>query len=110
MLSTHVLDVATGVPAEGIPVVLYRIDGERRRIDAAKTDADGRVPAPFGGTLEPGAYEIVFSVAAYFAARTSQGGAFYDEIPVRFRVESASAKYHIPLLLAPWGYSTYRGS
>lgn len=110
MLSTHVLDVAMGVPAEGIAVTLYRIDGEHRRIAAAKTDADGRVPVPFGGALEPGTYEIVFAVGAYFAIRKEQGGAFYDEIPVRFRVESATAKYHIPLLLAPWGYSTYRGS
>lgn len=110
MLSTHVLDLAMGVPAEGIAVTLYRIDGERRRIAGAKTDADGRVAAPFGGALEPGAYEIVFSVGSYFAIRKEQGGAFYDEIPVRFRIESAGAKYHVPLLLSPWGYSTYRGS
>ena len=110
MLSTHVLDVAAGLPAEGIAVTLCRIDGERQRIAAATTDADGRVPAPFGGTLKPGRYEIVFSVGAYFAHRNAQGGAFYDEIPVRFVVESSAATYHVPLLLAPWGYSTYRGS
>ncbi|MBC5811156.1 MAG: hydroxyisourate hydrolase [Candidatus Eremiobacteraeota bacterium] len=110
MLSTHILDVAAGAPAEGIAVTLYRVDGERRRIAGAKTDADGRIPAPFGGALEPGTYEIVFAVGSYFAVRKQLGGAFYDEIPVRFRIESRNAKYHVPLLLAPWGYSTYRGS
>jgi len=110
MLSTHVLDVAAGLPAEGIAVTLYRIDGARHRVATAKTDADGRVPSPFGGALHPGTYEIVFAVGAYFAHRNAQSGAFYDEIPVRFVVESADATYHVPLLLAPWGYSTYRGS
>ena len=110
MLSTHVLDVATGAPAEGIAVTLYRVDGGRQRIATAKTDADGRIAAPFGGSLEAGTYEIVFAVGSYFAVRKQLGGAFYDEIPVRFRIESATAKYHVPLLLAPWGYSTYRGS
>lgn len=110
MLSTHVLDVAAGLPAEGIAVTLYRIDDARHRVAAAKTDADGRVPSPFGGALEPGTYEIVFAVGAYFVHRGERRGSFYDEIPVRFVVESATATYHVPLLLAPWGYSTYRGS
>ncbi|MDQ2681449.1 MAG: hydroxyisourate hydrolase [Candidatus Eremiobacteraeota bacterium] len=103
MLSTHVLDLGRGASAVGVPVALYRIDTHGRTLIAqAHTDADGRVGAPFGGKLTAGRYELVFSV----------GGAeqFYDEIAVRFYIEPGSTRCHIPLLLSPYGYSTYRGS
>jgi 5-hydroxyisourate hydrolase len=108
-LSTHVLDISRGKPAAAITVVLYAIDGENRReLARAQTNTDGRITSPFGGDLEPGDYELEFHAGSYFTA----GGehAFYDRVPVRFRIDAAAAHYHVPLLLSPWGYSTYRGS
>jgi hydroxyisourate hydrolase len=108
-LTTHVLDVSEGTPAPGILVRLYRVDGEARTLLAtATTNADGRTDAPLGAALEPGIYELSFSVASYFAHREQTS--FYDEIAIRFRIEETVRHYHVPLLLSPWGYSTYRGS
>jgi 5-hydroxyisourate hydrolase len=108
-LSTHVLDVARGVPGIGIDAALFAVgeDG-MREIARATTDADGRIPAPFGGELAPGVYELRFYVGEYFEELETLS--MYDEIPVRFTVADAGRHYHIPLLLSPWGYSTYRGS
>lgn len=108
-VSTHVLDVARGRPAEGIVVGLFALDeGHRRHVATAHTNADGRTEKPLASDLAPGAYELLFAVADYF---TREGaGAFFDAIPVRFRIDDAAARYHVPLLLSPWGYSTYRGS
>jgi len=109
MLSTHVLDTSTGQPAARISVMLFSVDGNvRTHVATSVTNADGRTPAPLTDILTPGMYELIFSVAPYFAARNVP--AFYDEITVRFHVDDAKGKYHVPLLLAPWGYSTYRGS
>jgi len=107
-LSTHVLDVGRGVPAAGIAVTLSHVVGETH-IELARgtTDGDGRIVAPFGGELQSGEYELVFGAGAYLRARGTPS--FYDDIPVRFIV-SEQRHYHVPLLLAPWGYSTYRGS
>lgn len=109
-LSTHVLDITTGHPAADVAVSLSRVDdrGERTAIASARTDADGRIAAPFGGELVRGAYELSFAAGAYYAHRDV--ASFYAEIPVRFRIEDPAARYHVPLLLSPWGYSTYRGS
>lgn len=108
-LSTHVLDVARGAPAAGIPVRLYALDGEQRRLVAeALTNADGRTDAPLATSIAPGTYELVFAVGRYFARAGTV--AFFDEIPVRFTITDADGSYHVPLLLSPWGYSTYRGS
>ncbi|WP_217922769.1 hydroxyisourate hydrolase [Miltoncostaea oceani] len=101
-ITTHVLDTARGAPAAGIPVALRR-DGAV--VATAVTNADGRTDAPLHEGLEPGAYEITFSVGAYLA-----GEGFLDEVPVRFRVDDPSAHHHVPLLLSPWSYTTYRGS
>lgn len=113
-LSTHVLDVADGIPAREVEVTLSRCEGEdRHEIARARTNGDGRIEAPFGGELSEGEYEMTFRAGEYFArCRTP---AFYDRITVRFRIENAQGfrepqHYHVPLLLAPWGYSTYRGS
>ena len=106
-LSTHVLDTALGKPAEGIQVTLER-DG--RVLGSAVTDADGRVRDLIAKDppLPEGSYRLIFSVADYFkqAARES----FWSDIVVQFTIASGSAHYHVPLLLSPFGYTTYRGS
>ncbi len=108
MISTHVLDTSRGEPAAGVTVQLFRIDGEERMpIATGQTDADGRIAPIFGGELQPGTYVLLFSAGAYF--RATGVATFFDEIPVRFVIERGARKYHIPLLLAPFGYSTYRG-
>lgn len=105
-LSTHVLDLRSGHPAAGIPVTLLK-DGAL--IGAGVTDADGR-HADFlsGGDLEPGRYQLNFDVTDYFAARSLD--TFYETIPIVFLVQDPPRHYHVPLLLSPYGYSTYRGS
>ena len=113
-LTTHVLDTARGCPAEGITIALYRIDGEARDlITQAVTNADGRTDAPIlpDGDFKPGRYELVFFAGDYLRA-TGQAGAdplFLDQVPIRFGM-SEGDHYHVPLLLSPYGYSTYRGS
>ncbi len=105
MLSTHVLDISRGRPASGIGVELYRLHSSARTLVAqAATDGDGRIAAPFGGTLEPGVYELCFRVAEYYE------DCFFELIPIRFRITERGGKYHVPLLLSPYGYTTYRGS
>lgn len=104
-LSTHVLDLSRGTPAAGLEVALYRLDGDARaELARSHTNSDGRIAAPFGGELAPGEYELEFGAGAYFS-----GNAFFDRVPVRFRIDG-ERHYHVPLLLSPWGYSTYRGS
>ena len=99
VLSTHVLDTSRGTPAAGIAVTLLSPGDEA--IGAATTDADGRARL---GELGPGTHRLVFAVGDYLGPE-----AFYDDITVTFRVAS-EAKLHVPLLLSPFGYSTYRGS
>jgi 5-hydroxyisourate hydrolase len=116
MISTHVLDTARGRPAAGVQVTLEAMDGSRadggsgREIARASTDADGRVRelAAGGAALGPGRYRIRFDTAAYFSALGTE--AFYPEVSVVFVIDDASQHYHVPLLLSPFGYSTYRGS
>ena len=107
-LTTHVLDLARGTPAAGISVGLFTLEGlERKLLAVAVTNADGRTDAPLGTALAPGHYELVFAVMDYF--ERDGVASFFDEIPVRF-VIGDGARYHVPLLLSPWSYSTYRGS
>jgi 5-hydroxyisourate hydrolase len=114
-LSTHVLDTANGCPASGVRVDVYRIDGGRRApVNSTVTDANGRVPVllPSGRELSAGIFELDFAVGEYFAALgvAKADPAFLGVVTVRFGVYDASAHYHVPLLVSPFGYSTYRGS
>jgi 5-hydroxyisourate hydrolase len=114
-LTTHVLDTARGRPAPGMEVELWFLQGEDRKyLKTVHTDADGRTGEPLleAEELLPGAYELVFSVGAYFAGQPVEVSAppFLDRVPVRFGVADAEAHYHVPLLVSPWSYSTYRGS
>jgi 5-hydroxyisourate hydrolase len=102
-LSTHVLDTARGRPAKGVTVRLYGFDGDLRNTVA--TDGDGR--AVLSESLAPGVYELVFSIGAYFG--TGPNG-FLNEVVVRFTIDESESKYHVPLLISPYGYTTYRGS
>lgn len=113
-ITTHVLDVARGKPAEGVPVELERqsAGGAWTRLGAGATDADGRCKTlfPAGAPLEPATYAIRFDTAAYFA-KIGLTDAFYPEARIVFTVRAgAGSHFHVPLLLAPFGYSTYRGS
>lgn len=107
-ISTHVLDTALGLPAEGIRVILQQSDGEA--VGVGVTDADGRVRDLLDpdARLESGEYRLTFQVAAYF--ERTQRDSFYTEIGIDFKVGAGSTHYHVPLLLSPFGYSTYRGS
>ena len=113
-LTTHVLDTARGCPGAGIRVVLYRVTGDARdRVVEAVTNADGRTDTPIlpEAGFATGTYELVFFAGDYLRA-TGQAGAdplFLDQVPIRFGMAGA-AHYHVPLLLSPYGYSTYRGS
>jgi 5-hydroxyisourate hydrolase len=113
-LTTHVLDTARGKPAAGITIALYRVTGNsHRKIAETVTNADGRTDAPLlqDAGLTEGHYELIFFAGDYLRA-TGQGDGilFLDQIPIRFGVPDASQHYHVPLLLSPFGYSTYRGS
>jgi 5-hydroxyisourate hydrolase len=111
-LTTHVLDTASGKPAAGVRVVLRR-PGEASVLAEATTNADGRVDKPLldGAALAPGTYEIAFHVGDYFLTQGAAiaDPAFLSVVPVRFTA-AAGRDYHLPLLISPYGYSTYRGS
>lgn len=113
-LTTHVLDTARGCPAEGIPITLYRVSGNsHRKIAESVTNADGRTDGPIlpQDAFKPGTYELIFHCGDYLR-RLDQAHSdplFLDQIPIRFGM-SEEAHYHVPLLLSPFGYSTYRGS
>lgn len=113
-LTTHVLDTANGKPGAGIALTVFRLDGERRELIRTVTNSDGRCDRPLleGDALERGRYEIVFAAGDYFRA-LGQGLAeplFVDEVVLRFGVADTGQHYHVPLLVSPWSYSTYRGS
>ena len=114
-LTTHVLDTARGVPAEGLTITLYRLEGDARVKLAEKvTNADGRTDGPIlpAEDFAVGQYELVFAAGGYLRATGQAGEAplFLDDVPIRFGMSDAEAHYHVPLLLSPYGYSTYRGS
>ncbi len=113
-LTTHVLDTARGCPASGISITLFRLDGgARQEIAQAVTNADGRTDAPIlpQAAFQTGQYELVFHCGAYLRAQadTLPDPLFLEDVPIRFGMAEA-AHFHVPLLLSPFGYSTYRGS
>ena len=113
-LTTHVLDTARGCPAAGVGVTLYRLDPERQMIAQSTTNADGRLDAPIleDPDFRAGVYELVFGAGAYFQSADVDmpNPPFVDEVVIRFGIADADAHYHVPLLVSPWSYSTYRGS
>jgi 2-oxo-4-hydroxy-4-carboxy-5-ureidoimidazoline decarboxylase len=114
-LTTHVLDTASGCPAFGLPITLWRLEGEERSLlGSFVTNADGRLdgPALAGEALVSGTYEWVFDCGVYFArsGQTTAAPPFLDRVPLRFSIGDPEAHYHVPLLVSPWSYSTYRGS
>ena len=111
-ITTHVLDTSRGRPASGVPVRLERREGggSWKVLSSSKTDADGRARdlLPEGSRLEKAVYRLVFDTAAYFTSIKTQG--FYPEVAVLFEIKEPGQHHHVPLLLSPYGYSTYRGS
>jgi 5-hydroxyisourate hydrolase len=105
-LTTHVLDTARGCPAAKMTIELWSTD-KSKLLKTVQTNSDGRTDAPLLAENEmvAGSYELVFYVGDYFNERK-----FLDRVPVRFVISDAAAKYHVPLLVSPWAYSTYRGS
>ncbi len=107
-LTTHVLDVARGIPAAGMAIELWSVTADRRELLAkAVTNSNGRTDGPLlaPDLVLPGEYELVFCVGDYFG---TEKGAFLDRVPVRFGLSEGT--YHVPLLCSPWSYTTYRGS
>jgi len=114
-LTTHVLDTARGVPAAGMAIDLFLLEGETRtHIRSMTTNSDGRTDSQIlpAGEFATGTYELVFHAGAYLDATGTppEDPRFLDVIPIRFGVSDAQSHYHVPLLLSPFGYSTYRGS
>ncbi len=113
-LTTHVLDTAHGRPAAGMRIELFAAGRERGPLVSMRTDADGRCPGPLleGAGLEAGVYELVFHIGTYFrdAGAALSDPPFLDVVTVRFGVADADGHYHVPLLVSPFGYTTYRGS
>ena len=118
-LTTHVLDIAHGCPGKGIEIELWRIQSgsngeEKNLLKTTTTNHDGRTDEPLlvGEEFAPGVYELVFKVGDYFASREENlpNIPFLDSIPVRFGIVEDKSHYHVPLLVSPWSYSTYRGS
>lgn len=112
-LTTHVLDTANGHPARGMTIDLYRIEGDEAVLEKSViTNDDGRCDGPLleGEGLSVGAYRLCFHVGDYFSRISGLPVGFLDVIPVDFRVGDAASHYHVPLLVSPFSYSTYRGS
>jgi 5-hydroxyisourate hydrolase len=113
-LSTHVLDLTAGRPAAGIRIDLIRLTPAPSRLKSVVTNADGRTDAPLieGPEMATGIYQLEFHVGAYFSGTGAQAAdvPFLDVVPVRFGISDPAASYHVPLLVTPWAYNTYRGS
>ncbi|KAE8762596.1 hydroxyisourate hydrolase [Georgenia thermotolerans] len=108
-ITTHVLDAVAGVPAAGVGLTLSRHAGDGlAEVATGRTDADGRNRELGPAVLEPGTYRLVFATGEYFAAAGRP--TFYPEVTIDFRVEEGQGHYHVPILLSPFAYSTYRGS
>lgn len=110
-LSTHVLDLTRGAPAAGMEVELWSLTETPTQLKVVTTNADGRTDEPLlaGGEMRAGDYQLVFKIKDYFAQRGVET-TFFVYAAIFFRIEDATASYHVPLLCTPWAYSTYRGS
>ena len=113
-LSTHVLDTMHGQPAEGVELELYSLSPKHKLIKKLTTNADGRTDELLlsEDEMEIGQYEIVFHTQAYFKSKNVKlnDPTFLDDVPIRFSITNKDDNYHVPLLLSPWSYSTYKGS
>lgn len=113
-LTTHVLDLSHGQPGQGICVELFACTPDRRLLKTATTNHDGRIDSPLleGESLQAGTYELVFHAGDYFRRRgmSLPEPPFVDQVVLRFGIADPAAHYHVPLLVSPWTYSTYRGS
>jgi 5-hydroxyisourate hydrolase len=116
-LTTHVLDTAQGKPAQNMKIELWRVEPlskQKMLLKSVRSNLDGRTDSPllFERTVHRGCYELLFSVGDYFAQYILPVGdpPFLDEVPIRFNIADVTAHYHVPLLVSPWSYSTYRGS
>lgn len=110
-LTTHVLDTAHGCPAAGMQIDLFALEGTaRRHLVGMRTNSDGRTDSPIlpAADFAIGRYELVFQVGAYFGRADSPR--FLDDVPIRFGINDAASHYHVPLLVSPFSFSTYRGS
>ena len=114
ILSTHVLDTYHGTPAAGVAVELARVGGAREVLVRTQTNADGRCAEPLlnGNSMQAGQYELSFDVEAYYRGKGVKlpQPAFLSTVVIRIGIADAEARYHVPLLMSPWSYSTYRGS
>jgi len=113
-LTTHVLDTANGRPGAAMRIELFAVAPERRLLVSAETNADGRCEAPLleGSDFKSGTYELIFGAGGYFRSIGTElaDPPFVDDVVIRFGIADADAHYHVPLLVSPWSYSTYRGS
>ena len=112
-LTTHCLDTFSGKPAKGIKVDVYLVSGKREKINSTILNNNGRSDKPLveGANFKEGQYELIFSVGDYFKNITNLPQTpFLDEVIIRFGVSEPNEHYHVPLLVSPWSYSTYRGS
>ena len=113
-LTTHVLDTASGLPAAGLQIELWQLDDDARHLKTVVTNDDGRVDGAVldGDAFAVGTYELRFHAGDYLRTNGTKlpDPAFLDVIPIRFGIADAGAHYHVPLLLSPYSYSTYRGS
>ena len=113
-LTTHILDTARGIPAAQVHIELYRLDGHNRELlTSARTNNDGRTDAPMlkAGEMSAGTYELVFHIGDYFSEPSQKPkNGFIDVVPIRFGIDDETSHYHVPLLVSPFSFSTYRGS
>lgn len=117
-LSTHVLDLTSGRPAAGLRIELHRLGEKPLLLKTVVTNVDGRTDAPLldSATMAVGTYELLFFAGDYFATQSPPTAfsepslRFLDQVPIRFGISDATGSYHVPLLVTPWAYSTYRGS
>ena len=114
-ITSHVLDISSGKPAVGVRIDLFRLqEGRLKLVRSDSTNTDGRLPGPIvsGEDFNVGTYELLFHVGDYFRGKgvVLPEPAFLDQVPIRFGVANSAMHYHVPILIAPWGYNTYRGS